>query len=957
MNWLFALTLFFSMNSFAQVDPSIAWKVFRLENYDVVFDARQQALAELYTQKLLQADQALRPVFPRFPQRLTLVINDRTDLTNGFATAFPYPLMMVFPVYPLASESIGDYGDWEYELLVHELTHILSFEHRRGVMKGLHSAFGSIITPNLLMPRWWLEGVAVEMETRFSNFGRLRSPQTDASLRSLYLDHIWGQIPSAEINESTMTSWPFGARPYLYGSLLWSEMLQNEKLEFIDQLHWRQGGRVPYFIDAPIYELKGKNYETLWSETQSRLQTKIASQLATLGAMTFTKAAMAPVESVESMSPSLSPDQLKLAFVVRNSALKREVRVLERKSPNVLFDFKKSTEALESKVLETESLKSPSPDGPPGGTIQKISWNMNSSGFYFDKVSEVDQFKESSDLYFYDLQRKKSTALSKGARLREPQVHSDEKSLLAIELEGGRTHLVRFDLAKKKAQRLVEGELGQRLSSPVAWNPEEVLFLRRQNGREQLVRFHVSQKTEELLLPDWSDLKNLTVFQSQLYFVSAKNGVLNVYKSPDLKTAHPITHVPTSVFHFSPESDSTLYLSVLTGEGLRLATSSRLPANSPPLPQIESLMGDRYPPATITEEKHHLPQSESYSGLPYLLPRYWLPSLNTSSQGTTAGFSTSAQDPLGKHAYTVQALYDDAVNDLSYFVQYQNQSFLPAWKIEALDLRTQLPTNSLLYEERTQLTELTWQLPKISTELFLSWGWEWGQREFLSSANRSHQYGPYFEISYLDYSQSGEQISPESGWAALLKGTHFVDRGTATPYNRGQWLGMTFWSKGLPQHHVIHLRHQGQYIDQTVSVAEAQPTVGLNSFASLPNPSPIMRGYLNGAFLAKSYLNTSLEYRFPLKNLNRGFGTAPVFLKRIHGAVVADSLSLDGFIYGKNLTYQRWKKWEAFSSSGVEVKMDMTVGYHFGLTGFLGLYKGFSDRLSEQNTVLIGIQL
>jgi hypothetical protein len=104
-------------------------------------------------------------------------------------------------------------------------------------------------------------------------------------------------------------------------------------------------------------------------------------------------------------------------------------------------------------------------------------------------------------------------------------------------------------------------------------------------------------------------------------------------------------------------------------------------------------------------------------------------------------------------------------------------------------------------------------------------------------------------------------------------------------------------------------------------------------------------------------LNNTVEYRFPLKQLNRGFGTAPVFLKRFHGALVADALSLDGFYYDKNEVYQRWQKWDVFTSAGAEVKLDLTIGYHFGVTGYLGIYKAFDRRLSQENTVLLGLQL
>lgn len=52
-------------------------------------------------------------------------------------------------------------------------------------MKFFKTFLGSIVAPTLLLPRWWHEGIAVEMETRFSNFGRLRSTYQDASYEHL----------------------------------------------------------------------------------------------------------------------------------------------------------------------------------------------------------------------------------------------------------------------------------------------------------------------------------------------------------------------------------------------------------------------------------------------------------------------------------------------------------------------------------------------------------------------------------------------------------------------------------------------------------------------------------------------------------------------------------------------------------------------------------------------------
>src|SRR5207248_1331016 len=100
----------------------------------------------------------LNGVFSEMPEKTLIVINDRTDLTNGYATAIPERTIVVFPVLPGPLESIYEHGDWPRELIMHEYTHVITFEPRHGVVRWLYSAFGSIVTPNILLPRWWLEG-------------------------------------------------------------------------------------------------------------------------------------------------------------------------------------------------------------------------------------------------------------------------------------------------------------------------------------------------------------------------------------------------------------------------------------------------------------------------------------------------------------------------------------------------------------------------------------------------------------------------------------------------------------------------------------------------------------------------------------------------------------------------------------------------------------------------------
>ncbi|WP_374032016.1 hypothetical protein [Bdellovibrio bacteriovorus] len=198
-----------------EVPPQLKWKTLKTAHFEVIFNAEQQDLGYLYAEKLEKAYSELRSYFHSRPDKTIVIINDKTDVTNGYATRIPYPHIMAYPVLPGPEESLSDTGDWAFELLAHEYTHILTFEPANGIMKPLRAVFGTIIAPNILMPQWWKEGVAVEMETRLSDHGRLRSHYQDATVRAMVDAKTLRDFDIAEANENIYT-WPQGARPYLF---------------------------------------------------------------------------------------------------------------------------------------------------------------------------------------------------------------------------------------------------------------------------------------------------------------------------------------------------------------------------------------------------------------------------------------------------------------------------------------------------------------------------------------------------------------------------------------------------------------------------------------------------------------------------------------------------------------------------------------------------------------------
>ena len=112
------LTILLSMSQAKaqlEVPPQLKWKTLRTPHFEVIFNAEQQDLGYLYAEKLEKAYSELRSYFHSRPDKTIVIINDKTDVTNGYATRIPYPHIMAYPVLPGPEESLSDTGDWAFE--------------------------------------------------------------------------------------------------------------------------------------------------------------------------------------------------------------------------------------------------------------------------------------------------------------------------------------------------------------------------------------------------------------------------------------------------------------------------------------------------------------------------------------------------------------------------------------------------------------------------------------------------------------------------------------------------------------------------------------------------------------------------------------------------------------------------------------------------------------------------
>jgi hypothetical protein len=977
-------TLLCSLWAQAQVDPSIHWKVMKLPHFDLMFDAKHQELADLYADRLEDNLQFLSQYFEIFPARTVVVIDDRTDLTNGYATPLPYGTIVLYPVLPGPQETISDYGDWARELVMHEYTHILSFQPRRGLVKGLYYTFGNIITPNILLPRWWLEGIAVDMETRNSDRGRLRSPYQDAAVRAYASEHQLENVQMAEINEVGIHTWPQGARPYLFGSLLWSDLIAKYGKEKIKELHWAYGGRMPYFIEGPVEDFMGTDYIGIFANTKKDLSDRVNDQMKTLKTVPFTEGTTLTVKNgIENFFPVISPDGKKMIFLSKGDSNKRSVRILARPSLTVAFDGSQEMAEINQRFGESSQDRLPTPkggidesegsDSPPGGTIQRLSWFPDSTRFIFDKIDNLNRYHEVSDLYVFDLGKMKVEQITHGERAREASISPDSQMAAFVKLDAGKTYLAILDLNEKKSKVIYSPALQSRISYPSFVSNGEVIFSERDSkGREVLKKISIASGQIQEVLPNYPDARFPQMTLKGLIFTSNKNGTGNLYvASSDLKSARPLTHTSTFVSSSAwDDQRQEVYETELTTKGFQIRQTSAAASLPHELPKIQPLLADRYPAAPREVPVIAKPEAEEYNPWPYLLPTYWLPNLYFYDGGALIGASTSVADPLNKHAYSIAAAYDTEPKETSLSLLYANNTTPATILVKGLDLSTRVSNTSIKFRQQNYEIDSLWEIPAISTDLKAGVGVQWLGRNYTFADAHTEAYGPSLLASYNDINMSGAQISPESGQTADFSVTGFFkgQKEDQEDFRLYQLSIQKYFSKWLPRHNAILIRAQGQFIDKAptsnpdprinTAVAYDAFSLAYNPFANGPTPFYIMRGYMNGQFLGRSLANYTFEYRFPIAYPYSGSGTTPLFLRRIHAALIADGISVDGYSYNKSIEhYERVNSWRSFWSAGAELKFDVTLGYHIPATFYLGLYEPLDSKYRDGQNFGIGIQL
>lgn len=946
-------------------------------------------------------------------QKIAIIMEDFSDYALGFASSFAHRVIRLSLTAPTAKSFDLKFKSWLKMVITHEYTHLAHFEMTAGPTTALRALFGQILTPNALQPIWSIEGLAVYNETKFTTGGRGIDARYDMYLRMATLEDQFNTLD--QINGYYLTSWPNGTAPYIYGQSL---------IHFIAQKYGEDKtiALSEIFCEYPYlgfnYALKraiGLDLEKLYQNWKDSLkekyqlqEQKILSQKNLTPSQQLTKYHYW-VDYPHWLSTP-APDGDKIAFRVSTPHSYPSIQIVDPLSPSLPLtprSAKNLTQPLIKRVY---------------GSGSSFDITTDGSKTIYSKLGDYEQFYKYYDLYLFDLKTKKEVRLSEGLRARDPcwSPDPDNPQIVAVINQAGTNNLILINLnsildqtsssftvtpiTKENITYLTDFHDDTQLYQP-SWSPKGdtiALSVWRQ-GYQDIYILNLNSKNigNSTLQPIFQDISiDLSPCWSPdgqyLFFASDRTGIYNIFAfSLTDKKLYQVTNVLGGAFQpaISPDGKQLAFIEYhSTGYELHLMevdpnTSSNqwIEAEIECVePQIMAVAEQQFDKdlADFSNSKNNYPIHPYHPLTSFWPPTYWIPAAQLTENDLGIGFSTELEDVLGFYSLPLSITYEILNKNLSYNFNYYNYSRLP---IVNLYLSGNAILNSptswweegetginIFFPFKGQTTSTTNSRPYRQT---FSLGYQYEKFSSATSDSSSILDADPQKItslklgySYSDAEKHGFSISPELGNSFSLTYEH-ADKAFGGEYTFDKLIfdGRKFFPLP-PLHQVLALRIVAGVSSTSIlesGLDEEKFKLGGNYSADNLSNTDIntfsLRGYKPGTLEGNNFFLTSIEYRFPLANIEHSLKLGPlsIFLERLSGAFFIDiGNAWESAKTNTNITYEENginSIWQDFKSSiGAELKADFNQKYDSPFTLRLGAAKTLTDPKGYDIYIALG---
>jgi Tol biopolymer transport system component len=886
-------------------DPRLRFRSITTPRFNIYFHQGEEQLARRLAAIVEEVADRMTRQIGTANGRVHVILVDQNDLSNGWAVPAPYNVIEITAAAPSAESAIGNTDDWLRLVFSHEYTHIVHLDKARGWIGGLREVFGRspLLYPNLFLPLWQIEGIATYNESVLTGEGRVPAGDFRFIIDRAAAERRFDPVDRAN---GGLVDWPGGAAQYAYGAYFHQYLADRFGPDSIARLADDTSGRVPYFGARAFRKVFGRSLGALWNDFEADTRTRVRDDTSNRARLTrhgFSVGAPAFSRSGRLFYSIVNPHGFPaLMELPRDGSPPRQV----------------ATRYLGNRIATAGEL------------------------LVFDQIEIVNNVALQSDLYAVADNGGPVRRLTGHARAADPDVSPDGRTIVCTIQSTDRRALATMSLPGS-------GELGKpdvlladewtHYASP-RWSPDgQSIAAERRGvgGPSEIVVVDVVTRQARTLVSS-TDARNVTPFwlsNRTILFASDRNGEPFGIYAADIATGATRklggAGISAQSPVVSPDGRDLVFVGY-TADGYDLFS---VPLASAVWTDVAGATGSARVPATQPTVSSTVADT-AYRPWRTLAPQFWVPVIESNNGDVSAGAATAGMDALGRHAYGTTLVWTATRLRPDWSVGYAYDRWWPTLFASVSDdtdpwrgggVRTrEVNAGALFVARRVRRTHTVLAAVNASSDTF-----ECARCAIpVDSVIRRH--AVRLGWSFDNTRSYGYSISRESGTAMRVTWE-------AAPESLGSDAGtgaVTFDARAYhhagARHAVLALRGAGasawgdSRARRVFSAAGAGPETGDFNFGT--GAVGLLRGLDTDAVVGHHALVGNVDYRFPLRSVQHGIGTVPVFFRTIHAAVFADA----GQAW--NETFRRS---DVRFSAGGELSLDAVIGYALPITFATGV--------------------
>ncbi len=569
-----ALVLFLSMRWLL---PAQLQKL-ETDDLRLLYFPAESFLADHAVSSFASAFRLHKKLFDYVPsEKVTVLLHDFGDYSNGAAGAVPQntiiagiaPFSYVFETMP-AAERIN-------ALMQHELVHVLTSDKAarsdrffRSLFFGkvtptddnpLTMVYGYLTTPRLYAPRWFMEGIAVFMETWLSGgYGRLLGCYDEMVFRALVNENSRIYDLVGLESAGTRRDFQVGAISYLYGTRFFGYLgLQYGPESLIRWVSRSEGSRA-YFA-SQFRKVFGKPLGRAWAEWIAWEREFQAANLETIRSSPLTSFRDVSRRALGSVSPAFYDARRRRVFLGVN--------------------YPGQVAHLAALDMDNGSLrKLRDVKGPAIYSVCSLAYDEEQGILFYTTDNNAWR-----DLRLLEVDSGRSRRLIRDGRIGDLAFNRADRSLWGVRHYNGISTIVRIIAPYREWKQVYSWPYGKDIYD-ISISPDGnwmAAALTEVSGRQSLIKIDLAKLAGgEVAYETLSDFESSSpagfVFSSDgrsLFGSSYYSGVANIYRCDlDSGQVEILTNTDGGFFRPVPLEDGSLLVFRYTADGFRPAVIS-----------------------------------------------------------------------------------------------------------------------------------------------------------------------------------------------------------------------------------------------------------------------------------------------------------------------------------------------------------------------------------------------